>query len=160
MLNPTLVVLRKCVYLNRIGSTHVFVFVSFSYAFHPDKQNFLNEINNSQQFYCSCFCIFVEIQRERRELVRKTVTTTTTRRLRSGPQGNPGPGRPSNETRPGVQEDAEPFNPDNPYHVSAGVCTTASPEHMKPSTEAAVVLLEISKQHLVSNFYSIISNTS
>ncbi|XP_012039715.3 leukocyte cell-derived chemotaxin 1 isoform X2 [Ovis aries] len=57
-----------------------------------------------------------EIQRERRELVRKIVTTTTTRRLRSGPRGTPGPERPNNGTRPSIQEDAEPFNPDNPYH--------------------------------------------
>ncbi|XP_077926412.1 leukocyte cell-derived chemotaxin 1 isoform X2 [Halichoerus grypus] len=56
-----------------------------------------------------------EIQRERRELVRKIVTTTT-RRPHSGPRGNPGPGGPNNKTRPSVQEDSEPFNPDNPYH--------------------------------------------
>nr|XP_012419550.1 PREDICTED: leukocyte cell-derived chemotaxin 1 isoform X2 [Odobenus rosmarus divergens] len=56
-----------------------------------------------------------EIQRERRELVRKSVTTTT-RIPHSGPQGNPGPGGPNNKTRPSVQEDSEPFNPDNPYH--------------------------------------------
>ncbi|KAM8922854.1 leukocyte cell-derived chemotaxin 1 isoform 3-T3 [Lycaon pictus] len=56
-----------------------------------------------------------EIQRERRELARKIVTTTT-RRPRSGPRGNPRPGGPNNETRPSVQEDSEPFNPDNPYH--------------------------------------------
>ncbi|XP_067569309.1 leukocyte cell-derived chemotaxin 1 isoform X1 [Pseudorca crassidens] len=68
-----------------------------------------------------------EIQRERRELVRKVVTTMTTRRLRSGPWGNPGPGRPNNETRPSVQEDSEPFNPDNPYHQQEGEGMTFDP---------------------------------
>lgn len=92
-----------------------------------------------------------EIQRERRELVRKVVTTMTTRRLRSGPWGNPGPGRPNNETRPSVQEDSEPFNPDNPYHVCTGVCMTGSDDCTKPSTEAVIFLLEISNKHLVFN---------
>lgn len=43
MLNPSLkhaLVLRKCVYLNRIGSTRVFVFISFSYVFHPINTEF------------------------------------------------------------------------------------------------------------------------
>ncbi|XP_004646254.1 leukocyte cell-derived chemotaxin 1 isoform X2 [Octodon degus] len=56
-----------------------------------------------------------EIQRERRDVVRKIVTATT-RRPHSGPWVNPGPGRLGNETRPSVQEDEEHFNPDNPYH--------------------------------------------
>ncbi|XP_047612320.1 leukocyte cell-derived chemotaxin 1 isoform X1 [Phacochoerus africanus] len=68
-----------------------------------------------------------EIQRERRELVRKIVTTTTTRRLRSGPRDQPGPGRPSNETRPSLQEDSESFNPDNPYHQQEGEGMTFDP---------------------------------
>ncbi|KAI4565449.1 hypothetical protein MJT46_019737 [Ovis ammon polii x Ovis aries] len=68
-----------------------------------------------------------EIQRERRELVRKIVTTTTTRRLRSGPRGTPGPERPNNGTRPSIQEDAEPFNPDNPYHQQEGESMTFDP---------------------------------
>ncbi|XP_066872642.1 leukocyte cell-derived chemotaxin 1 isoform X2 [Kogia breviceps] len=68
-----------------------------------------------------------EIQRERRELVRKIVTTMTTGILRSGPRGNPRPGRPSNETRPSVQEDSEPFNPDNPYHQQEGEGMTFDP---------------------------------
>eukprot|EP00071_Canis_lupus_P056958 XP_851994.1 leukocyte cell-derived chemotaxin 1 [Canis lupus familiaris] len=67
-----------------------------------------------------------EIQRERRELARKIVTTTT-RRPRSGPRGNPGPGGPNNETRPSVQEDSEPFNPDNPYHQQEGESMTFDP---------------------------------
>ncbi|XP_008058261.2 leukocyte cell-derived chemotaxin 1 [Carlito syrichta] len=67
-----------------------------------------------------------EIQRERREVVRKTVPTTT-RRPSSGPRGNPGPGRPNNETRPSVQEDSEPFNPDNPYHQQEGESMTFDP---------------------------------
>ncbi|XP_069323297.1 leukocyte cell-derived chemotaxin 1 isoform X1 [Eulemur rufifrons] len=67
-----------------------------------------------------------EIQRERREVVRKIVPTTT-RRPGSGPQGNPGPGRPNNETRPSVQEDSEPFNPDNPYHQQEGESMTFDP---------------------------------
>uniref|UniRef100_A0A8D1PFY3 Leukocyte cell-derived chemotaxin 1 n=1 Tax=Sus scrofa TaxID=9823 RepID=A0A8D1PFY3_PIG len=70
---------------------------------------------------------FAENQRERRELVRKIVTTTTTRRLRSGPRDQPGPGRPSNETRPSLQEDSEPFNPDNPYHQQEGEGMTFDP---------------------------------
>ncbi|KAK2495044.1 hypothetical protein MC885_019949 [Smutsia gigantea] len=65
-----------------------------------------------------------EIQRERRELVRKIVTTT--RRPHSGPQGNPGPGRLNNETRPSVQ-DSNPFNPDNPYHQQEGESMTFDP---------------------------------
>ncbi|XP_036313702.1 leukocyte cell-derived chemotaxin 1 isoform X3 [Pipistrellus kuhlii] len=60
-----------------------------------------------------------ETQRERRELVTQTVTVTT-RRPRSGPRGNPGPGRLSNKTRPSVQDDSEPLNPDNPYHQQEG----------------------------------------
>ncbi|XP_055101234.1 leukocyte cell-derived chemotaxin 1 isoform X2 [Symphalangus syndactylus] len=56
-----------------------------------------------------------EIQRERREVVRKIVPTTT-KRPRSGPRSNPGAGRLNNETRPSVQEDSQAFNPDNPYH--------------------------------------------
>ncbi|KAM8922853.1 leukocyte cell-derived chemotaxin 1 isoform 2-T2 [Lycaon pictus] len=67
-----------------------------------------------------------EIQRERRELARKIVTTTT-RRPRSGPRGNPRPGGPNNETRPSVQEDSEPFNPDNPYHQQEGESMTFDP---------------------------------
>ncbi|XP_047286026.1 leukocyte cell-derived chemotaxin 1 isoform X5 [Homo sapiens] len=56
-----------------------------------------------------------EIQRERREVVRKIVPTTT-KRPHSGPRSNPGAGRLNNETRPSVQEDSQAFNPDNPYH--------------------------------------------
>ncbi|XP_043435915.1 leukocyte cell-derived chemotaxin 1 isoform X1 [Prionailurus viverrinus] len=67
-----------------------------------------------------------EIQRERRELVRKIVTTTT-RRPPSAPRGNPGPREPNNETRPSVQEDSEPFNPDNPYHQQEGEGMTFDP---------------------------------
>ncbi|XP_008582198.1 PREDICTED: leukocyte cell-derived chemotaxin 1 [Galeopterus variegatus] len=66
-----------------------------------------------------------EIQRERRDVVRKTVPTTT-RRPPSGPRGNPGPGR-LNETRPSVQDDSEPFNPDNPYHQQEGESMTFDP---------------------------------
>ncbi|KAK1342100.1 hypothetical protein QTO34_016853 [Cnephaeus nilssonii] len=67
-----------------------------------------------------------ETQRERRELVTQTVTTTT-RRPRSGPRGNPGPGRLNNQTRPSVQDDSEPFNPDNPYHQQEGEGMTFDP---------------------------------
>ncbi|XP_037064259.1 leukocyte cell-derived chemotaxin 1 isoform X3 [Peromyscus leucopus] len=57
-----------------------------------------------------------EIQRQRREVVRN-IAPSTTRRPYSEQRGNPGPRRLSNETRPSVQDDAEPFNPDNPYHA-------------------------------------------
>ncbi|XP_019505908.1 PREDICTED: leukocyte cell-derived chemotaxin 1 [Hipposideros armiger] len=66
-----------------------------------------------------------EIQRQRRELV--TQSPTTTRRPQSGPRSNPGPGRLNNKTRPSVQEDAEPFNPDNPYHQQEGEGMTFDP---------------------------------
>ncbi|KAM5288321.1 leukocyte cell-derived chemotaxin 1 isoform 6-T6 [Ctenodactylus gundi] len=66
-----------------------------------------------------------EIQRERREVVKKIVSTTA--RPRNGPQSNPGPERQSNETRPNVQEDEEPFNPDNPYHQQEGEGMTFDP---------------------------------
>uniref|UniRef100_A0A4X2KRB4 Leukocyte cell-derived chemotaxin 1 n=1 Tax=Vombatus ursinus TaxID=29139 RepID=A0A4X2KRB4_VOMUR len=56
-----------------------------------------------------------ENQRERREILRK-IHQATTRRPNSGPQDNPSTGRPVNETRPSIQEDTKPFNPDNPYH--------------------------------------------
>ncbi|XP_034353410.1 leukocyte cell-derived chemotaxin 1 isoform X2 [Arvicanthis niloticus] len=55
-----------------------------------------------------------EIQRERREVVRNSAPSTT--RPRDEPRRNAGPGRLSNRTRPNVQDDEEPFNPDNPYH--------------------------------------------
>ncbi|KAL0614982.1 Leukocyte cell-derived chemotaxin 1 [Plecturocebus cupreus] len=67
-----------------------------------------------------------EIQRERREVVR-TIVPTTTRRPRSGPQGSPGAGRLNNETRPSVQEDSQAFNPDNPYHQQEGESMTFDP---------------------------------
>uniref|UniRef100_A0A096N0V4 Leukocyte cell-derived chemotaxin 1 n=1 Tax=Papio anubis TaxID=9555 RepID=A0A096N0V4_PAPAN len=71
-----------------------------------------------------------EIQRERREVVRKIVPTTT-KRPRNGPQGNPGAGRLNNETRPSIQEDSQAFNPDNPYHdtilyMTYRICTGLS----------------------------------
>ncbi|XP_004707967.1 leukocyte cell-derived chemotaxin 1 isoform X2 [Echinops telfairi] len=67
-----------------------------------------------------------EIQRERREVARKVVQNTT--RRRSGPpQGNPGPGGLNNASRPDVQEDAVPFNPDNPYHQEEGESMTFDP---------------------------------
>ncbi|KAM4862209.1 leukocyte cell-derived chemotaxin 1 isoform X7 [Urocitellus parryii] len=68
----------------------------------------------------------LKIQRERREVARKIVPMTT-RRPRSGSRGSPGPGRLNNETRPGVQDDAEPFNPDNPYHQQEGESMTFDP---------------------------------
>ncbi|XP_004577504.2 leukocyte cell-derived chemotaxin 1 isoform X2 [Ochotona princeps] len=55
-----------------------------------------------------------EIRRERRQVAREAVPTTT-RRPRGGLRGNPGPGGVSNSSHPGAQ-DSEPFNPDNPYH--------------------------------------------
>uniref|UniRef100_A0A2K6B807 Leukocyte cell-derived chemotaxin 1 n=1 Tax=Macaca nemestrina TaxID=9545 RepID=A0A2K6B807_MACNE len=67
-----------------------------------------------------------EIQRERREVVRKIVPTTT-KRPRNGPQGNPGAGRLNNETRPSIQEDSQAFNPDNPYHQQEGESMTFDP---------------------------------
>ncbi|XP_024086686.1 leukocyte cell-derived chemotaxin 1 isoform X6 [Pongo abelii] len=67
-----------------------------------------------------------EIQRERREVVRKIVPTTT-KRPRSGPRSNPGAGRLNNETRPSVQEDSQAFNPDNPYHQQEGESMTFDP---------------------------------
>ncbi|XP_054385049.1 leukocyte cell-derived chemotaxin 1 isoform X5 [Pongo abelii] len=70
--------------------------------------------------------IFAEIQRERREVVRKIVPTTT-KRPRSGPRSNPGAGRLNNETRPSVQEDSQAFNPDNPYHQQEGESMTFDP---------------------------------
>ena len=88
---------------------------------------------------------FAEIQRERRELVRKIVTTTT-RRPPSAPRGNPGPREPNNETRPSVQEDSEPFNPDNPYHVRTDVFVTCSDKSVEHNIEVAVCLLELSNK--------------
>ncbi|XP_055215912.2 leukocyte cell-derived chemotaxin 1 isoform X5 [Gorilla gorilla gorilla] len=70
--------------------------------------------------------IFAEIQRERREVVRKIVPTTT-KRPHSGPRSNPGAGRLNNETRPSVQEDSQAFNPDNPYHQQEGESMTFDP---------------------------------
>ncbi|XP_016780833.1 leukocyte cell-derived chemotaxin 1 isoform X5 [Pan troglodytes] len=70
--------------------------------------------------------IFAEIQRERREVVRKIVPTTT-KRPHSGPRSNPGTGRLNNETRPSVQEDSQAFNPDNPYHQQEGESMTFDP---------------------------------
>ncbi|XP_011533202.1 leukocyte cell-derived chemotaxin 1 isoform X4 [Homo sapiens] len=67
-----------------------------------------------------------EIQRERREVVRKIVPTTT-KRPHSGPRSNPGAGRLNNETRPSVQEDSQAFNPDNPYHQQEGESMTFDP---------------------------------
>ncbi|XP_054952798.2 leukocyte cell-derived chemotaxin 1 isoform X6 [Pan paniscus] len=67
-----------------------------------------------------------EIQRERREVVRKIVPTTT-KRPHSGPRSNPGTGRLNNETRPSVQEDSQAFNPDNPYHQQEGESMTFDP---------------------------------
>ncbi|XP_021113577.1 leukocyte cell-derived chemotaxin 1 isoform X4 [Heterocephalus glaber] len=67
-----------------------------------------------------------EIQRERRDVVRKIVPATT-RRPRSGLRGNTVPGRLGNETRPSVQEDEEHFNPDNPYHQQEGESMTFDP---------------------------------
>uniref|UniRef100_A0A2K6A6N8 Leukocyte cell-derived chemotaxin 1 n=1 Tax=Mandrillus leucophaeus TaxID=9568 RepID=A0A2K6A6N8_MANLE len=67
-----------------------------------------------------------EIQRERREVVRKIVPTTT-KRPHNGPQGNPGAGRLNNETRPSIQEDSQAFNPDNPYHQQEGESMTFDP---------------------------------
>ncbi|NP_001411414.1 leukocyte cell-derived chemotaxin 1 isoform 5 [Mus musculus] len=67
-----------------------------------------------------------EIQRERREVVRNSAPSTT-RRPHSEPRGNAGPGRLSNGTRPNVQDDAEPFNPDNPYHQQEGESMTFDP---------------------------------
>lgn len=109
---------------------------------------------NLQQF---SFLFFKEIQRERRELVRK-IATTTTRRPRSGPRGNPGPGGPNNETRPSVQEDSEPFNPDNPYHVRTDVFMTAQMNPLNITLKWWLFLLEVSNEHLIFNldFYSII----
>ncbi|KAL6048810.1 hypothetical protein STEG23_032380 [Scotinomys teguina] len=60
-----------------------------------------------------------EIQRQRREVVRN-IAPSTTRRQHSE-RGNPGPRRLSNETRPSIQDDAEPFNPDNPYHIEGKI---------------------------------------
>lgn len=90
-------------------------------------------------------------------MVRKTVTTTT-RRPHSRPQGNPGPGGPSNGTRPSVQEDSEPFNPDNPYHVRTAVFMTAQTYPLNRTLKWWLFLLEVSNEHLIINldFYSII----
>ena len=41
------------------------------YVFHPDKQNFLNEINNSQQFYCSCLFSYFCRNPERKKRIGK-----------------------------------------------------------------------------------------
>nr|XP_021498487.1 leukocyte cell-derived chemotaxin 1 isoform X1 [Meriones unguiculatus] len=68
---------------------------------------------------------FAETQRERREVVRNVLSTT--RRPQSESRGNPGPRRRNNETRPSVQDDAEPFNPDNPYHQQEGESMTFDP---------------------------------
>lgn len=85
-------------------------------VFHSDKHRPSLIIQVMELTCIFIHSIFAETQRERRELVTQTVTITT-RRPRSGPRGNPGPGRLSNKTRPSVQDDSEPFNPDNPYHV-------------------------------------------
>ncbi|XP_040846973.1 leukocyte cell-derived chemotaxin 1 isoform X1 [Ochotona curzoniae] len=68
---------------------------------------------------------FAEIRRERREVVSKAVPTTT-RRPRGGLRGHPGPGGVNNGSHPGAQ-DAEPFNPDNPYHQQEGESMTFDP---------------------------------
>ncbi|XP_041531102.1 leukocyte cell-derived chemotaxin 1 isoform X1 [Microtus oregoni] len=68
---------------------------------------------------------FAEIQRERRDIVRNIAPSTT--RPHSEARGNPGPRRLNNETRPSVQDDAEPFNPDNPYHQQEGESMTFDP---------------------------------
>ncbi|XP_028913891.1 leukocyte cell-derived chemotaxin 1 isoform X2 [Ornithorhynchus anatinus] len=57
-----------------------------------------------------------ENQRERRGAKRKT-RQITPRRVSSGPRGSPRPRTLANETWPEVQEDTEPFNPENPYHL-------------------------------------------
>lgn len=89
--------------------------------------------------------IFAEIQRERRELVTQIVTATT--KPSSGPQGGPGLGRLNNKTRPGVQEDSEPFNPDNPYHVRTGV-RPAPGRCLTCNATAVVLLLKVSNERL------------
>ncbi|GAB1299128.1 Leukocyte cell-derived chemotaxin 1 [Apodemus speciosus] len=66
------------------------------------------------------------IQRERREVVRNNAPSAT-RGPQGEPRGNAGPGRPSNGTRPDVQDDEEPFNPDNPYHQQEGESMTFDP---------------------------------
>ncbi|XP_005366104.1 leukocyte cell-derived chemotaxin 1 isoform X1 [Microtus ochrogaster] len=68
---------------------------------------------------------FAEIQRERRDIVRNIAPSTT--RPHSEARDNPGPRRLNNETRPSVQDDAEPFNPDNPYHQQEGESMTFDP---------------------------------
>nr|XP_004651059.2 leukocyte cell-derived chemotaxin 1 isoform X2 [Jaculus jaculus] len=67
-----------------------------------------------------------EIQREKRDVARNIIPSTTRRPL-SGPRGSPGPGRWNNATRPSVQEDEESFNPDNPYHQQEGESMTFDP---------------------------------
>ncbi|XP_038618797.1 leukocyte cell-derived chemotaxin 1 [Tachyglossus aculeatus] len=67
-----------------------------------------------------------ENQRERRGAKRKT-RQATRRRVSSGPRGSPSPRTLANDTRPEVQEDTEPFNPENPYHQLEGEGMTFDP---------------------------------
>ena len=71
---------------------------------------------------------------------------STTRRPHSEPRGNAGPGRLSNGTRPNVQDDAEPFNPDNPYHVRTGIFMACSDKCIACGAER-VFLSEVSYKH-------------
>lgn len=71
---------------------------------------------------------------------------STTRRPHGEPRDNSGPGRPSNGTRPNVQDDEEPFNPDNPYHVRTGIFMIC-PDKCIPCGTERVFLSEVSYKH-------------